>query len=115
MPTSQDLARFRSQLLARRAELRQQLSSLTADQRREPEALSADFEEQAIQRENDEVVDALQEGALAELRAIGQAMDRLETGTYGRCTRCGGTIEAKRLQALPHTSHCSQCATAAAS
>lgn len=115
MPTNQDLARIRSRLLARRAELRQQLSSLTADQRRVPEPLSADFEEQATQRENDEVLDALQEGAQAELRAIEQAIDRLEAGTYGRCTRCGGTIEAKRLQALPHTSRCSQCATTAAS
>lgn len=115
MPTTQDLAGFRSRLLARRAELRQQLSNLTAEQRRVPEPLNPDFEEQATQRENDEVVDALHEGAQAELRAIEQAIHRLEAGTYGRCTRCGGSIEAKRLQALPHTSRCSRCATTAAS
>jgi RNA polymerase-binding transcription factor DksA len=106
-PGHSDLHRV---LLARRAELRQQLVRLAADQRRVSEPLSADFAEQVTQRENDEVIDALREGAHGELRAVEHAIERFESGTYGRCTRCGGSIETERLQAVPHATRCSHCA-----
>ena len=109
-----DLSDCRQRLLARRGELRQQLSSLTVEQRRIADPLSADSEEQATQRENDEVIDALHEGGRAELRSVEQAIERLDAGTYGKCTRCGGLIEAQRLQAVPYASACSHCATTAA-
>ncbi len=105
-----ELAGFRGRLMARRTQLRQQLFSLEADQRRVSAPLSPDFAEQATERENDEVIDALHEGAHAELGAVEQAIERLDAGTYGRCTHCGGPIEAQRLQAVPHASRCSRCA-----
>lgn len=44
---------------------------------------------------------------LDELRA---AMARLDRGTYEQCSICGGRIEADRLELLPTTRTCSQCA-----
>ena len=35
------------------------------------------------------------------LRQVREALDRIEDGTYGRCLVDGGTIEEKRLDAVP--------------
>jgi DnaK suppressor protein len=46
-------------------------------------------------------------------RAIGQvveALHRLEDGTYGTCTSCGESIEELRLEVLPATGLCFDCA-----
>lgn len=108
-PSHSDLQQV---LLARRAELRQQLARLAADQARTAEPLSPDFAEQATQRENDEVIDALHESAHGELMAVERAIERFDSGSYGRCTRCGNPIAAERLHAVPHASRCSHCADA---
>ena len=44
-------------------------------------------------------------------RAVGapQALERFETGGYGRCERCGGEIGAERLEALPDATTCIAC------
>ena len=40
------------------------------------------------------------------------ALRRLDTGTFGRCENCGKQIPLERLEALPATRHCTQCAAA---
>lgn len=40
---------------------------------------------------------------------IAAALNRLEAGTYGRCTRCGGPIAAARLEVLPYAAACIEC------
>jgi hypothetical protein len=40
---------------------------------------------------------------------IAAALNRLEAGTYGRCTRCGGPIAAARLEVLPYAAACIDC------
>ena len=44
---------------------------------------------------------------------IQQALARLETGTFGTCTRCGRPISAARLRARPVTDLCIDCKTEA--
>lgn len=39
-----------------------------------------------------------------------QALDRLESGSYGSCQSCGATIAVGRLEARPSTPHCIGCA-----
>jgi DnaK suppressor protein len=46
------------------------------------------------------------------LEAIQAAMDRIEQGTFGRCVRCHKEIGKERLQALPFTPYCIECARA---
>ena len=40
---------------------------------------------------------------------ITAALNRLDAGTYGRCTRCGGPIALARLEVLPHAAACIEC------
>jgi DnaK suppressor protein len=40
---------------------------------------------------------------------IGNAIRRIDEGTYGTCERCGKPIDAARLKALPHASLCMDC------
>ncbi|MGO9601422.1 MAG: TraR/DksA family transcriptional regulator [Isosphaeraceae bacterium] len=44
------------------------------------------------------------------LELVNEALDRLEQGKFGLCVECGETISKPRLQAIPYTRHCIQCA-----
>jgi DnaK suppressor protein len=47
------------------------------------------------------------------LNEVEAALARLDEGTYGVCTRCGATIGADRLEAMPAAALCISCATKA--
>lgn len=111
--TRQDDARMT--LTARRAELTQRLARLASDRRRELDPLSADADDQAIQRENDEVIDSIAAATQGELQAIDAALRRLDEGRYGVCEICRNPIEPSRLRALPQTTECQHCASESAS
>jgi DnaK suppressor protein len=62
---------------------------------------------EAISRLNDIGVGRSLEVSLARIE---RALAKLDEGTYGTCDRCGGPIAEKRLQALPESVHCVECA-----
>lgn len=41
---------------------------------------------------------------------VDHALARIETGSYGLCERCGNAIPVDRLDALPYTTLCVDCA-----
>lgn len=43
------------------------------------------------------------------LGEIDAALQRLDDGTYGRCTECGNEIAPDRLEALPYAALCVAC------
>ena len=45
------------------------------------------------------------------IKKIKTALDRIETGTFGICEKCGEDISVKRLKARPVTTHCIDCKT----
>ena len=45
------------------------------------------------------------------LAQVDEALGRIESGTYGVCARCGIPIPVARLDALPYTKHCVDCAS----
>jgi len=51
----------------------------------------------------------LQEGDLARLRSIEEAMEALDRGQYGECIRCDDDINEKRLEAVPWATMCVRC------
>jgi RNA polymerase-binding transcription factor DksA len=106
-----DLKARRKQLLARLSELDERLHSIE-DQL--DDAPNPDWEENAVEQEGDEVLESLGASGLAEYRAIRAAMDRIKAGTYGTCVKCGQPIEEDRLDLLPQTPFCSECAAEAA-
>ncbi|HKQ32912.1 MAG TPA: TraR/DksA C4-type zinc finger protein, partial [Thermodesulfobacteriota bacterium] len=70
-----------------------------------------DWEEQSIERENDEVVDALDETLRTELNLVNSALSRAEKREYGICSICDEPIPVARLEALPYTDRCVSCAS----
>jgi len=73
-------------------------------------SLDKDAEEQSLEVENDEVVDRLDEEAFAELAQVDRALERIADGEGEICEDCGEPIDARRLEALPMTTLCIDCA-----
>ena len=103
-----DWSKHEEQLKARRAELTHELADIEDRLDDEP---PKDWEDRASERQSDEVLEALGSHDLAELRQIDAALVRLSDGTYGDCMKCGDPISAERLEALPATPFCKNCAT----
>lgn len=57
-----------------------------------------------------EITMSLLESEGQRLEEIAAALGRIEQGTYGRCERCGQEIARERLQAVPYTRFCRDCA-----
>jgi RNA polymerase-binding transcription factor DksA len=70
-----------------------------------------DWEDLAVEREEDEVLESLGEAGLEEVRMIRAALKRFDEGTYGKCVSCGEAISEDRLDVLPATPFCRHCAT----
>lgn len=71
---------------------------------------SRDWEELAVEREEDEVLEGIGVSGLTEIEGIRAALARIEDGSYGVCVACGADIAPKRLEVLPATPFCSACA-----
>jgi len=74
------------------------------------EAVEKDFAEQVTQRENDDVLDALDDDAKQVVSQIDNALLRIRAGEYGICLKCGDEIPEARLQVLPYAGFCISCA-----
>ncbi len=104
----------RKPISARKATLEQRLKELGARIEAIEEELEAhhnpDWEDLATEREGDEVLEVTGQVGLAEIARIRAALNRIAEGTYGTCARCGEPIEEARLDALPWTPLCRNCA-----
>jgi RNA polymerase-binding protein DksA len=101
----------RKTLAAERRRLTGRVARIEADVRHGDAPLDADADEQAVELENDPVLDALDERGRRALAEIDAALHRLDQGTYGVCTRCEAAISRERLLALPTAATCASCAT----
>ncbi len=104
------IAEIRRDLAQTRDKLHQRIRKIRADVQNESAEIETDFEDHAIQRENDEVLDLLEPAARKELTSVLAALERMETGDYGVCEACGDDIGIRRLQALPYARLCIDCA-----
>jgi len=101
---------IREQLLARREELNKRINKISDSARHIDEPLTPDFSEQAVERQNDEVLDALGDAGRRELAQINRALAHIDAGEYGICDSCGGPIPEERLEILPYSDLCVVCA-----
>ena len=99
----------RAALERRRAELLTRSRRVERDLSRGAEPLVQDFADQAVQRQNDETLEAIGQAAALELRQIDRALERIEQGGYGRCEQCGRPIAEQRLRAVPYATTCIDC------
>ncbi|MDO5622194.1 MAG: TraR/DksA C4-type zinc finger protein [Paracoccus sp. (in: a-proteobacteria)] len=94
-------------LAARRAELIAQIAEIE-DQLDDP--VPQDWEDAAQERQDDEVLSALGNADQTEIRRIDAALNRIDEGEYGFCVQCGAEVAAERLELLPDTPFCANCA-----
>jgi DnaK suppressor protein len=98
-------------LLGRRADLEAELSRLV-----EPPAEGAAVSfGKRIGEGTTEAVERLSTTAAARsiadsIEDIDRALAKIDDGSYGTCDDCGGQIGVDRLEALPATSRCVECA-----
>jgi DnaK suppressor protein len=106
MTNATDLAAVETSLRARLAALTSDIDGLEAD-RRAP--LDADFSEQAIELAGQDAIGGIEDNKVAEAAGIRAALARIADGSYGVCTRCGCTIPAARMAAVPTATSCVGC------
>jgi RNA polymerase-binding transcription factor DksA len=99
---------IRQRLTERLAALSARVTNIEADMQ---QPLDDDFAEQAVDREDDEALDAVERAILREIAQTREALARLDLGTYGKCTSCGGPIAPERLKAIPTAAQCIGCAS----
>jgi RNA polymerase-binding transcription factor DksA len=100
----------RASALDRVQTLRSELESLAGDaedangdDEHDPEGSTLAFERARVA--------ALHADAMSNLQDLGRAVAKLASGSYGVCEYCGKEIARARLEALPATRSCRDCAT----
>jgi RNA polymerase-binding transcription factor DksA len=75
--------------------------------------LNAEYEElladPGVNQEDRDATRTLVETARGHVQDLEDALARVESGTYGQCTKCGTQIPAERLEALPDADTCVTC------
>lgn len=74
--------------------------------------MTADMNDQAIDLEDDEVLEGLGMAAQKEIALLNLALERIEDGTYGICRQCEEPISEARLNAVLYAPLCRECARA---
>lgn len=99
---------------ARKAKLLEKLNEMNLRLVKVEDALDdpmpKDFGEAAVEREDDEVLEEVGHAAQREKAMIVAALERIVSHEYGFCTVCGDEISEERLDVLPYTPTCKNCA-----
>jgi DnaK suppressor protein len=70
---------------------------------------SSDWEENAIESEDDEVLASVSDTMRCEIAEIQLAIHLIDSGHYGICTKCQKAISPDRLAAIPYATRCIDC------
>lgn len=98
---------FRSLIVARLEELGARLNEIDHEL---GEPKPADLNDQAIDIEDDEVLEGLGAAAQQEIALLKLALKRIRDGHYGICQNCEEPISEERLRAVPYAPLCRRCA-----
>ena len=106
-----------AQLAELRGELEQQLAKLKKSMIVTDEALkTVELDQSAVGRlsrmdslQSQGMAKGLREREAVGLALIQEAMRRLDAGTYGICTLCGGQVAFERLLVFPESATCAAC------
>jgi RNA polymerase-binding protein DksA len=113
-----ELDSFRKALLGLRSRLRGDLNQMTDEalRRDQPDSsgnlsnVPLHMADIGTENYDQEFTLGLIENEQGTLEQVNEALHRLDQGRFGRCEECGEPIAKPRLQALPYTRHCIQCA-----
>jgi len=115
---SEELDSFRKVLLGLRSRLRGDLNQMTDEalRRDQPDSsgnlsnVPLHMADIGTENYDQEFTLGLIENEQGTLEQVNEALHRIDQGRFGRCEECGEPIAKPRLQALPYTRHCIQCA-----
>jgi DnaK suppressor protein len=115
---SEELEAFRDALLDLRSRLRGDLDQMTDEalRRDQPDSsgnlsnVPLHMADVGTENYDQEFTLGLIENEQGTLELVNEALVRLNHGKFGRCEECNEPIAKPRLQALPYTRHCIQCA-----
>lgn len=111
--TPAELQEVRAALLEQVAELRREydeaLAGLEVLQRQAADGAGDDQADAGTKTFEREQEMSIANNKLALLSQDERAIDRIDAGTYGRCTNCGQPIVKARLQAFPSATLCVSC------
>lgn len=96
----------RAELEAKLIELNERANEIDDDL---SEAPVADWDENAIDAEQDEVLEGVGKATNEEIAQVKRALAQIDAGSYGICTKCATIINAERLEALPFLTRCVKC------
>lgn len=99
---------YRRALLEMQGKLRPEVERMIAALPEETQP-PGEHERAVLPTESIEVASEIENAEEALHRAVAEALERIEAGTFGRCEGCGCEIPEERLRALPYTSYCIHC------
>ena len=101
-----DIEHFKKRLLDKERELLADIARLEGQARDSSEPEVRDATDDATSDQS--IAESLQEATFASqtLTEVRDALQRIEDGTYGKCTACGRPIEPARLEAIPWAAYC---------
>ncbi len=74
-----------------------------------PNRENSDMEEEADEVEEYDNLLALEHSLELKLKDVNAALEKIKSGEYGVCEKCGKDIEEKRLQVCPEAKLCMKC------
>ncbi len=104
-----DIEAIRCRLEAERAELLSKANPPAVSNPLTPDERDSDEADAAVSTDLRERAMWLAQDSRQRIETIELALQRLESGAYGRCETCGGTINPERLEALPYATQCIRC------
>jgi len=107
--TPKSVQHYQEKLLEQKRLLQQAMSTAVEQGRQATAEETQDVADQAVLSYQKELLYTQGTNGHAQLRLVGRALERISDGSYGECLQCGVEIGAKRLEALPWTSHCINC------
>ncbi|MDH5372230.1 MAG: TraR/DksA C4-type zinc finger protein [Acidimicrobiia bacterium] len=96
-----------TRLLAEHEHEREEARLAETASERSPDPMTAEGGSMAFEYEKELSID---QNSLDLLVKVEHALERLEKGAYGDCEACGKSIPIARLEALPYTTLCVDCA-----
>jgi RNA polymerase-binding transcription factor DksA len=107
MLTKEDNEKYQSELERERRRLIAEIENeVPADFGSDPES---DLEEESDESEDFANKVAIKDTLKARLNEIDMALNRIKTGGYGICAKCGKEIEKDILDLVPESELCSEC------
>lgn len=100
---------FYEQLKSQKDQLEKRMRAIKDDKTKANGPLNPDFEEQAIDLQNNEVIDEIEEIDRKEIGLINKALEKIKNNRFGICEACGEEINQKRLIAMPFAENCIKC------